>query len=111
MGSRIRSPKIPGIFLVVGMVFSMTAGAGERGAVTAIASLSSQVSAFIGFSSGTVLYCTRKGGCTELEHTPRSAVTTIDTPREGDSIRAWVGYEDGSILFCTLTGGCVVQEQ
>ena len=98
--------------VLVPMLFLSCVGAfgGDRGSVTAVASLSSQVSAFIGFSSGAVLYCTRKGGCIELEGTSRSPVTVIDTPRGGDSIRVWVGYEDGSVLFCTLTGGCIVQD-
>jgi hypothetical protein len=96
---------VPMLFL-----FCVDALAGDRGSVTAVASLSSQVSAFVGFSSGAVLYCTRKGGCTELEGTLGSRVTAIDIPRGIDSMRAWVGYEDGSVLFCTLTGGCIVQD-
>lgn len=97
---------------LVSMLFLLCAGAlaDDRGSVTALASLSSQVSSFVGFSSGAVLYCTRKGGCTELEGTSSSPVTAIDTPRGGDNIRVWVGYEDGSVLFCTLTGGCIDQD-
>jgi hypothetical protein len=82
-----------------------------RGAVTALASGGSQASAFVGFSSGAVLYCTRLSGCTALEGTPGAAVTAIDTPRAGNDVRAWVGYDDGSIYFCTLTGGCILQKQ
>jgi hypothetical protein len=83
----------------------------ERGSVTAVASVGAKNAAFIGFSTGAVLYCNRIGGCTQLEGTPQSAVTAIDTPRRGDSTRAWVGYENGSIYFCTLTGQCTLQEQ
>ncbi len=85
--------------------------ADERGAVTAIASLNAQTSAFIGFSSGDILYCTRLSGCSALEGTPKSAVTAIDSPREEGSVMVWVGYENGHIYFCTLTGGCSIQEQ
>ena len=101
----IRPILAPVLFL-----FCVGACAGDRGSVTAVASMSSQVSAFIGFSSGALLYCTRKGGCTELVGTSNSPVSAIDTPGEGSSIRAWVGYESGSVLFCTLTGGCIDQD-
>ena len=92
------------------LVLCSGAVASDRGAVTALASLTSQISSFVGFSSGAVLYCTRKGGCTELEGTRESPVTALDTPRGGNSIRVWVGYEDGNVLFCTLTGGCTNQD-
>lgn len=97
--------------LSVALLSGVSAHAAEHGAVTAIASLSDQTAAFVGFSSGVVLYCTRLGGCTELAGTPSSAVSALDTPREGSGIRAWVGYEDGSIYFCTLTGACTRQKQ
>jgi hypothetical protein len=87
------------------------ASAGERGAVTAIAALNAQTSAFIGFESGEVLYCARLSGCKLLQGTPRSAVTAIDIPGTGDNKVVWVGYEDGSIYFCSLTGDCALQRQ
>jgi len=87
------------------------ANATERGAVTAIAALSAQTSAFIGFASGDVLYCARLSGCKSLEGTPRSAVTALDITGDGDSKVVWVGYEDGTIYFCSLTGDCLLQQQ
>jgi hypothetical protein len=89
---------------------SIGSRADEAGEVTAIAAMNSQVAAFIGYSSGAVLYCARLSGCTRLDGTPASPVTAVDSPREGDSIRAWVGYGNGSVYFCTLTGGCTEQE-
>jgi hypothetical protein len=97
--------------LCLGLALISGANADERGAVAAITSLDTQTGAFIGFSSGDVLYCTRLSGCSALKGTPKAAVTAIDAPREDDSIRVWVGYDDGSVYFCTLTGGCLLQEQ
>jgi len=103
------------VFRVVTFMLCCVAHAGanaaERGAVTAIAALSAQTSAFIGFASGDVLYCARLSGCKSLESTPRSAVTALDITGVGDSKVVWVGYEDGTIYFCSLTGGCLLQEQ
>jgi hypothetical protein len=87
------------------------ANAVERGAVTAIAALTSQTSAFIGFASGDVLYCARMSGCKSLAGTPRSAVTAIDITGDGENKVAWVGYTDGSIYFCSLTADCLLQDQ
>ncbi len=99
------------VLLCLCLAFNSGAYAAERGAVTAIAALNAQAAAFIGFSSGDVLYCTRLSGCTTLIGTPKSAVTAIDAPLDGNSIRVWVGYDDGTVYFCTLTGGCLLQEQ
>ena len=99
-------------YLAAGLLLlsGATAIADERGAVTAIASLNTQLSAFVGFASGAVYYCNRLSGCAQLEGTPDSAVTSLDAPGDGDTVRAWVGYENGSIYFCTLTVGCTLQE-
>ena len=99
------------VILCLCLAISAGAYAGERGAVVAIASLDSQTGAFIGFASGDVLYCTRLSGCATLKGTPQTAVTAVNAPQEGSSIRVWVGYADGSVYFCTLTGGCLLQEQ
>ena len=99
------------LMLIICCVGSTGAYAQARGAVTALASGGGQASAFVGFASGAVLYCTRLSGCTALDGTPASAVTAVDTPRGGTDVRAWVGYEDGSIYYCTLTGGCLLQTQ
>lgn len=103
------------LFQTVIFIFSCAASGGaiaaERGAVTAIAALSAQTSAFIGFSSGDVLYCARLSGCKSLAGTPQSAVTAIDIPGNGQNKVVWVGYEDGSIYFCSLTGDCLLQKQ
>lgn len=85
--------------------------AAERGAVTRIAAVDAQSAAFVGFASGAVLYCSRLSGCTALEGTPASAVTSLDAIGDGGNVKAWVGYENGSIYYCTLTGGCELQEQ
>jgi len=99
------------VILFLCFTINVGAYAGERGAVTAIAALGAQTSAFIGFATGDILYCARLSGCKPLAGTPKSAVTAIDIPRDGDSIMVWVGYEDGHIYFCTLTAGCLLQEQ
>ncbi|MEZ5570872.1 MAG: hypothetical protein R3E64_02520 [Halioglobus sp.] len=106
---RKRHAKSIALALVV-LLSSLGASATERGAITAIASLNTQLSAFVGFATGEVFYCNRLSGCTQLEGTPDSAVTSLDAPGDGDTVRAWVGYENGSLYFCTLTAGCVLQE-
>lgn len=111
MNNRFFSLQCVFVLLCLSLVCSPGAFAGERGAVAAIASLNSQNGAFIGFSSGDVLYCTRLSGCAALEGTPKAVVTALAAPPEGDSTRVWVGYDDGSVYFCTLTGGCLLQEQ
>ncbi len=105
------SPVVRVIMFVFTCAVSGGANAVERGAVTAIAALSAQTSAFIGFASGDVLYCARLSGCRPLTGTPGSAVTAIDIPGDGANKVVWVGYEDGSIYFCSLTGDCLLQEQ
>jgi hypothetical protein len=84
--------------------------AAEHGAVTKIAAVNSQSAAFVGFASGAVLFCSRLSGCTELDGTPSSPVTSLDALGEGGNIKAWVGYENGTLYYCTLTGGCELQE-
>ena len=79
--------------------------------VTAIASHNTRDAAFIGYASGVISYCSRLSGCAVLDGTPEAAVTTIDVPRQGKSVRAWVGYDNGEVYFCTLTGDCVLQEE
>ena len=83
----------------------------QDAAITAIASHNTRDAAFVGDASGRVFYCSRLGGCSQLEGTPVSAVTTMDIPRQGiTSMRAWVGFEDGSVYYCTVTGGCAEQD-
>lgn len=89
----------------------LSASAEEVSAVTAIASHNTRDAAFIGYASGVVSYCSRLSGCTVLEGTPSSSVTSMDIPRQGSNARAWVGYANGSVFFCTLTGGCIAQEE
>lgn len=99
------------ILLPFAGLLPLSAAAEEVNAVTAIASHNSRDAAFIGYASGEVSYCSRLSGCTVLEGTPSSPVTSMDIPRQGSNARAWVGYASGSVYFCTLTGGCIAQEQ
>jgi hypothetical protein len=92
------------------LLASFGSAAAERGAVTVIAAANAQSSVFVGFANGAVLFCSRLSGCTELEGTPVSRVTSLDTQGDGSNTKAWVGYENGSLYFCTLTGGCIPQE-
>ena len=111
MPTTFNSPALRCALMLGCLLVSTGSQAGERGAVTAVSASGSQASAFIGYTSGAVLYCTRLSGCTQLEGTPDSAVTALDALSEGGSIRAWVGYENGSVYFCTLTGDCILQKE
>jgi hypothetical protein len=98
------------VALLLCLLASTGINAADHGAVTQIAAVNSQSSAFVGFASGAVFLCSRLGGCTELEGTPTAPVTSLEAMHDGNNVKAWVGYDNGSLYFCTLTGGCILQE-
>lgn len=97
------------------VITSTAARAGEMGAVTAIASVDAGKGAYAGYASGAVVYCGGTGHeCRRVDPdtTPDSGVTAIDVFQSGSypTPTAWVGYENGAIYRCS-TQSCIPMSQ
>jgi hypothetical protein len=84
----------------------MSASADNQGAVTSIVALNHEASAFVGYSSGAVAFCSGQPyPCQFYEGTPKSPVTAMDTSRGGDKDNYWVfvGYQNGETYACSFS--------
>ena len=74
----------------------------NSGEITAIEPSSMQDgSVIVGFSSGTVLICSRTQDCQQFANTPSVAVEQLAVSKQGTTEVVWVTYRQGALYQCT----------
>jgi hypothetical protein len=73
----------------------------NSGEITAIEASSMQDgSVIVGFSSGTVLICSRTKDCHQFANTPSVAVEQLAVSKQGTTVVVWVTYRQGALYQC-----------
>lgn len=94
------------LVLCLALIWSSSVFAGSLGSVTSIVALNHEASAFVGYSSGAVAFCSGQPyPCQFYQGTPNSPVTAMDTSRGGSKDQYWVfvGFENGETYVCRFT--------